>query len=179
MSILNVSSIEWSVEKGILKPNEIFNNARTLIIDRLKKDGSVDGGKDGMDASLLSINFETKIMSFVAANNPIWIIRDKNLIEIKGEKMPVGKHDKDNEPFLGGVMELQSDDVVYTLTDGFQDQFGGEKGKKFKIQPLKDILIENAHLPLVEQNEILKTTFNSWKEDHEQIDDVCVIGIRI
>jgi serine phosphatase RsbU (regulator of sigma subunit) len=179
MSILNVSSIEWSVEKGMLEPAAIFNNARELIIDRLKKDGSEQGGKDGMDASLISIDFEHNKMNFVAANNPIWIVRDNQLIEIKGEKMPVGKHEKDHEPFIGGSYNLQTNDLIYTITDGFQDQFGGEKGKKFKMQPLKDLLIAHSHLPLAEQKTILSTTFNSWKANLEQIDDVCVIVVRI
>lgn len=179
MSIVNVTSVEWSVDKGLRKPADIFNNARKIIIDRLKMDGSAEGGKDGMDASLISIDFENYKMQYVAANNPILIVRDQELIEIKGEKMPVGKHDKDQVPFEGGEIDVVKGDVIYTLTDGFQDQFGGEKGKKFKVKALKKLLVQNAHLPMNEQKTLLLDVFVNWMQDHEQIDDVCIIGVRI
>lgn len=179
MSILNISSIEKAVENNISKPQEIFNHARQLIIERLKKDGSAEGGKDGMDASLISFNPEKTKMEYVAAHNPIWIIRDKELIDIKGEKMPVGKYDLDHIPFKGGEFNLQKGDIIYSLTDGFQDQFGGDKGKKFKVKPFKRLLIEIADFPMKEQHLKISETFKNWKGDIEQVDDVCVIGIKI
>lgn len=179
MSILNISSIEKSVDNGSTLPAEIFNETRKLIIERLKKDGTQEGGKDGMDASLISFDREHKRMNYVAAQNPIWIVRKNELIEIKGEKMPVGKHDLDHEPFKGGSIELENGDMIFLLTDGFQDQFGGELGKKFKAKPLKNLLIEIASKPATEQEKIIDQTFVSWKQNLEQIDDVCLIGIKI
>ncbi len=179
MSILNISSIEKAVENKASKPAEVFNHARKLIIERLKKDGSAEGGKDGMDASLISFNAEKTVMQYVAAHNPIWIIRAGELIDIKAEKMPVGKHDHDHIPFEGGEIELQKGDIIYTLTDGYQDQFGGEKGKKYKVKPFKRLLLENAHLSMNEQHQKISDTFDEWKRDLEQVDDVCVIGVRV
>ncbi len=179
MSILNISSIEKAVENKLCKPAEIFNKARQLIIERLKKDGSSEGGKDGMDASLISLNPDKTVMQYVAAHNPIWIIRSGELIEIKAEKMPVGKHDHDHIPFEGGEIELQKGDIIYTLTDGYQDQFGGEKGKKYKVKPFKRLLLENWELPMLEQHQKISDTFDEWKGDLEQVDDVCVVGVRI
>jgi len=179
MSILNISSIERAVENKANKPAEIFNQARQLIIDRLKKDGSTEGGKDGMDASLISFNSEKTIMQYVAAHNPIWIIRSGELIDIKAEKMPVGKHDHDHIPFKGGEIELHKGDVIYTLTDGYQDQFGGEKGKKYKVKPFKRLLLKICDLPMNEQHQKISNTFDEWKGDLEQVDDVCVIGVRV
>lgn len=179
MSILNISSIEKAVEQDLTHPAEIFNKTRELIIQRLKNDGSEHGGKDGMDASMISFNTTKRQMDYVAANNPIWIIRGGELIEIKAEKMPVGKHDFDNVPFVGGTLDLQSGDVVYTMTDGFQDQFGGEKGKKFKVKPMKRLMLEIAHLPMSEQRRKIAETFDQWAGNLEQIDDVCIIGIKI
>lgn len=132
-----------------------------------------------MDASIIYFDFKNNVFHYTAAQNPIWIVRSGELIEIKPEKMPMGKHDHDHIPFIGGSFEMQQGDVIYTLTDGFQDQFGGPKGKKFKIKPFKNILIENAHLPLTEQKQILKTAFENWRGDQEQVDDVCVIGVKI
>jgi serine phosphatase RsbU (regulator of sigma subunit) len=179
MSILNISAIQEAVKEGATAPQDIFNRARRFIIDRLSKDGSKDGGKDGMDASIICFDFEKNIFHYTAAQNPIWIVRGGELIDIKPEKMPMGKHDHDHIPFIGGSFEMQKGDVIYTLTDGFQDQFGGIKGKKFKIKPFKNILIENAHLPLSKQKQILKEAFENWRGDQEQVDDVCVIGVRV
>ncbi|MFT4601751.1 MAG: tetratricopeptide (TPR) repeat protein [Arenicella sp.] len=179
MSILNISSIESAVKDKLTKPADIFNDARKTIIERLKKDGSPEGGKDGMDASLLSFNADKSKMTYVAAQNPIWIIREGELIDIKAEKMPVSKHDYDHIPFEGGEIELQKGDIIYTLTDGYQDQFGGEKGKKYKVKPLKRLLLEICELPLKEQHQQISDTFDEWKGDLEQVDDVCIIGVRI
>lgn len=179
MSILNISSIEKAVENKATEPAEIFNQARKLIIERLKKDGSEEGGKDGMDASLISFNLEKTVMQYVAAHNPIWIIRAGELIDIKAEKMPVGKHDHDHIPFEGGEFELQKGDVIYTLTDGYQDQFGGEKGKKYKVKPFKRLLLEICNLPMQKQHQEIADTFDKWKGGLEQVDDVCIIGVRL
>jgi serine phosphatase RsbU (regulator of sigma subunit) len=179
MSILNISSIEKAVETKLTKPADIFNKTRALIIQRLAKDGSPEGGKDGMDASLIIIDKDKSLLKYVAANNPIWIIRAGELIDIKPEKMPVGKHDHDSVPFEGGELQLEKGDVVYTLTDGFQDQFGGEKGKKFKIKPMKRMLVELAEKPMFEQRDKIAEIFQEWKGDQEQVDDVCIMGVRV
>ncbi|MGB0887267.1 MAG: tetratricopeptide repeat protein [Vicingaceae bacterium] len=179
MSILNISSIEKAIDNKLVKPSDIFNHTRDTIIERLSKDGSEGGGKDGMDASIIAFDFENNKFSYTAAQNPIWVVRGEELIEIKGEKMPIGKHDNDTVPFVGGEFEMQKGDVIYTVTDGFQDQFGGEKGKKFKVRPFKNYLTSIAHLPMQEQKEKLQQSFVTWKGEEEQVDDVCVIGVRV
>lgn len=192
MSILNISSLEHTVEEGITEPAEILNHTRTRIIKRLKKDGSTEGGKDGMDCSLISFDFLNNKLTYAAANNPVWIVRfnsplegggrrpgDVELLEFAPDKMPVGKHDKDNIPFTQREIELQKGDVVYALTDGMPDQFGGPKGKKFMYKNLKELLVSIALLPMHQQQETLKSSFNNWKGSLEQVDDVCLIGVRI
>jgi serine phosphatase RsbU (regulator of sigma subunit) len=179
MSILNISSIEEAVKEGSTAPHEIFNKTRNFIIDRLKKDGSPEGGKDGMDASIICFDFEKDKFTYTAAQNPIWVIRDGELTEIKPEKMPIGKHDKDHIPFEGGEFEIQKGDQVYTLTDGFQDQFGGPKGKKFMVKKMREYVLSISHLSMEEQHQKIKEAFNHWKGEIEQVDDVCVIGIKI
>jgi len=179
MSILNISSLEKSVEIGLTNPAEIFNHTRKTIIDRLKKDGSREGGKDGMDASLVCFDFTNKKFLFAASNNPIWIIRNQELIELNPDKMPVGKHDKDQIPFSQSEFQIQTGDIVYTFTDGLPDQFGGEKGKKFMHKRLKELLLSIASDSMEIQKGKLNTAFFDWKGDLEQVDDVCVIGVRI
>ncbi|MCC6180222.1 MAG: SpoIIE family protein phosphatase, partial [Bacteroidia bacterium] len=178
MSLLNITSLEKAIETET-EPHHILSKTRQIIIDRLKKDGSEDGGKDGMDCSLLVFNQDKTKLQVAAANNPVWIVRDTEVIEIKPDKMPVGKHDKQDIPFTLHEIALQKGDVVYTLTDGFPDQFGGEKGKKFMSKNLRELLAANAHLPMAEQKQLLETTFNHWKKDVEQVDDITVIGIKI
>ncbi|MDG1476042.1 MAG: SpoIIE family protein phosphatase, partial [Vicingaceae bacterium] len=179
MSILNISSIEKAVENKLTDPSEIFNATRKTIIERLKKDGSEEGGKDGMDASIISFDFANSKFSYTAANNPIWVIRKGEVIIIKPEKMPVGKHEFDHVPFTQQEFELQKGDIVYTITDGFQDQFGGEKGKKFMVKRLRELLLSISHLPMQEQQQELNNIFFKWKGNEEQVDDVCVIGVRV
>jgi tetratricopeptide (TPR) repeat protein len=208
MSILNISSLEKSIEKET-EPHNILNQTRRIIIDRLKKDGSKEGGKDGMDCSLFVINKDKTQLSFSMANNPVFIVRltviaseertkqsasseeiaslptvarnDGNfeLFEYKPDKMPVGKHDKENEPFTLHTLQLQKGDIIYALTDGFPDQFGGEKSKKYMIKNLKNLLLQIAHLPMHEQEQKLAEEFTAWKGSNEQVDDVCVIGVRV
>ncbi|MES2567560.1 MAG: tetratricopeptide repeat protein [Bacteroidota bacterium] len=187
MSILNISCLEKAVEQEkFTEPAEILNHTRSKIIERLKKDGSENGGKDGMDCSLICFDFKNSKLTYAAANNPVWIIRSNStvdgeveLIELGADKMPVGKHDKDTTPFTQHTFNLQKDDVVYTLTDGLPDQFGGLKGKKFMYKQLKELLKSISHLSMHEQNEVLKTSLNSWRGDLQQVDDICVIGIKI
>lgn len=179
MSILNISSLEKAVEQGLCEPSEILNHTRKTIIERLKKDGSKEGGKDGMDCSLICFDFSNNRFNYSAANNPIWVIRNNHLIELSADKMPVGKHDKDQTSFNQHEFQLNQGDLIYTLTDGMPDQFGGPKGKKFMYKRLKEVLVSISQLPMQEQKEKLNETLYNWKGHLEQVDDVCVIGIKI
>jgi serine phosphatase RsbU (regulator of sigma subunit) len=179
MSIVNIASLKEALLQGITSPDLFLNETRRLIIENLKNDGSLEGGKDGMDGSLLSFDFKSNVLQSASANNPIWIIRNKELIEIKADRFPIGKHDKDDTSFTLHTINLQKGDVVYTLTDGFPDQFGGIKGKKFKHKHLKELLLEIAYEPMQTQKQKINVAFESWKADLEQVDDVTLIGIRI
>ncbi|MFN5458713.1 MAG: SpoIIE family protein phosphatase [Bacteroidota bacterium] len=182
MSILNISSLE-KASSITNEPNEILNLTRKIIISRLKNDGSSEGGKDGMDCSLIVFDKAKNKITYAAANNPIWIIRKNEkglaeLVEIKPDKMPVGKHERDTIPFLQNEIELLKGDVIYTLTDGMPDQFGGPKGKKYKYAKLKEFLFAISDLPMSKQHEKIKSEFENWKGELEQVDDVTLIGIK-
>ncbi|HTA61590.1 MAG TPA: SpoIIE family protein phosphatase, partial [Bacteroidia bacterium] len=118
-------------------------------------------------------------LEYAAANNSFYIVRDNQLITCKADKMPVGKSPRDTEPFTLRAVDLQKGDTIYMLTDGLPDQFGGPKGKKYKYKQLEDLLIVNNEKPLAEQKEILSASFNNWKGNLEQVDDVLLIGIKI
>jgi serine phosphatase RsbU (regulator of sigma subunit) len=179
MSILNIACLRTAITQGFTQPDLLLNETRRLIIKTLKDDGSEEGGKDGMDGSVLCFDFENKILYCATANNPIWIIRNNELIEIKADRMPIGKHDKDSIPFTLHTIHLQESDTIYTLTDGYADQFGGPKGKKFKQKQLQEILLNIYNEPMETQKQKLDEVFVEWKGNLEQVDDVCLIGIRI
>ena len=179
MSLLNITSIESAIKDGNTSPADILNATRKTIIERLKKDGTTEGGKDGMDCSLICFDFANNEFTYAAANNPVWVVRENQLIELAPDKMPVGKHDKDQISFTQKEFQLQKGDMVYTLTDGLPDQFGGTNGKKYKYKQLKELLISISGLQMEVQKEILNESFVNWKGNLEQVDDMCVIGIKL
>jgi ligand-binding sensor domain-containing protein/serine phosphatase RsbU (regulator of sigma subunit) len=178
MSLLNITSLEKAIE-NLIEPADILNHTRKTIIERLKKDGSIDGGKDGMDCSLISFDFKNSKLTYSAANNPVWIVRENTILEFGPDKMPVGKHDRDNIPFTQHEISLQKNDVVYAITDGFADQFGGPLGKKFMYKKLKELLISIANDSMSVQKQKLIKVLGDWKGNLEQVDDITLIGIRI
>jgi len=179
MSMMNMNSLKEAVKEGQTKSDEILNHTRKTIIQTLANDGSAEGGKDGMDAVLLIFNHDKTELEFSLANNPLWIIRTGELLEFKADKMPVGRHDKQDTLFTRHTEKLQKGDLIYIFTDGFADQFGGEKGKKFKYSALKELLLSIAEKPMEEQKSILTKTFENWRGNLEQVDDVCVVGVRV
>ena len=179
MSMLNISYLNGNIiERGIRLPHDILNAQRTEIINALNPHGSTEDSKDGMDCVLCAYDFSKMILYFSSANNPLWLVRNGTLKEYKADKMPVGKYSEKMLPFTLQTIELQKDDLIYTSTDGFADQFG-TKGKKLMKKKFKEELIKIHTLSMSRQKEHLNQFFGSWKGDLEQVDDVCVIGVRI
>lgn len=189
MSMLNISYLhENIVERGIRLPNDILNTQRKEIITALNPEGTTEETKDGMDCTLCVYDFNKMLLHFAAANNPLWLLRpckstmggenSATLTEYKADKMPVGKYGEKIEPFTLHTIELQKGDIIYTSTDGFADQFGGN-GKKLMKKRFKEELLKIHHLTMQEQKEYLTTFFEDWKSGNEQIDDVTVVGIRV
>jgi len=180
MSMLGINFLnEIMIEKGITRPNEVLNTLRTEIIAALNPEGSAVESKDGMDMSLCCFDFSNNTLEFALANNGIYIVRKNEVIELKPDKMPVGKYTDKVNPFTYNKIQLQQGDVVYTYTDGYADQFGGPKGKKFNYRQVKELLISISNQSLQNQKEILSTNFNTWKGSLDQVDDVCLIGVKV
>lgn len=177
MSMLGINLLnEIVIDKGITDTGEILNKLRLEIIRSLKTDEGYS--KDGMDAVVCKINTENNVLEYSTANNPIYIIREKQLTVLEAQKMPVGYSDN-ILPFNTNHFQLQSNDCIYTITDGYADQFGGINGKKFKYKQLKELLATISHQTMPQQKQILETTFDNWKGNLEQVDDVCIIGLRV
>lgn len=175
MSLLNITFLNEAItEKGITEPHLIFNHVRERIIQTISKDGA----QDGMDGILICIKENDPIVTYAAANNALVIAVSFGANDLYCDKMPVGKGEN-NASFRSYQVELKKGDTLYLLTDGFADQFGGVKGKKFKHKNLIE-KIGNIHdQNLIAQHTELKNTFLNWKGDLEQVDDVCIIGIKL
>jgi len=184
-------------EHGLIEPGEILDKTREIVIDEFSSHqeqhfgASVDDKgldenipanldfpevKDGMDISLCSISGNE--LKYAGAYNPLWIIRNGELIEFKADKQPIGKFDH-TDPYKTSSFTLEKKDSIYMFSDGYADQFGGEKGKKFKTKKFIELLISIQDKTMDEQGQILDDAFEEWKGTLEQIDDVCVIGVRI
>jgi len=161
-------------EHGFTDPGQILDKTREIIIQEFEK--SKDEVKDGMDIALCSLNGNT--LKYAGANNPLWIIRNGEVLETKANKQPIGKFDK-QLPYTTHTFELEKGDSIYIFSDGYVDQFGGEKGKKFKSKAFRTLLLSIQDKSMEEQKIVIDETFETWKDDLEQVDDVCVIGVRI
>ena len=180
MSLLSISYLnEITKEQKITQPDKVFNLLRDKIISNFDSDNSEHERKDGMDAVICNYNFNSNRLQFAAANNPLWLMRNGELLEYKPDKMPVGRAAVENKPFNLQELQLEKGDIIYTLTDGYADQFGGPKGKKFMYKQMKELIVSISHLPMQEQKEKLESEINAWKGNTEQVDDILVIGIRI
>ncbi|MBC7865505.1 MAG: SpoIIE family protein phosphatase [Bacteroidia bacterium] len=180
MSMLNISYLNESIiEKNIGAPNEVLDHIRTEIISSLNPEGSEEESKDGMDCSLCAYDFEKMILEFSAANNPLWLVRDGVLTEYKPDKMPVGKYNDEIKPFTLQKIPLKKGDIVYTFTDGYADQFGGPKGKKFKYKQLENLIMEHHKKGMDEQKAIFDKAIEDWRGGLEQVDDILLIGMSI
>lgn len=180
MSLLNINFLNEAInEKLIENPSEILDYVRTKLIQGLAEDGSEEGGKDGMDCSLVCIDFTKMEFTYSCANNPLIYISNNTINELEADRMPVGKSPKDTLKFNYNTIKYNSGDILYLFTDGYADQFGGEKGKKLKHKNLRDYLFKIHQNSILEQKELLSNEFNQWKGNLEQIDDVCVVGIKL
>lgn len=164
------------VELELVKPGEILDKVTELVVETFKK--SHHDVKDGMDISLCVINIKTGEVAWAGANNPLWYVNNEELTEIKATKQTVGKSD-DYKRFTTHFLQLAKGTLVYLFTDGYADQFGGPNGKKFKYKQLADLLISNKNLSMQEQRSRLEKAFMEWKGNIEQVDDVCIIGLKL
>ena len=179
VSVICNNGLNRSVrEYGITDPGKILDKTREIVIQEFEK--SEDEVKDGMDISICVVDGQKLL--WAGANNPLWILRptkDKfEFIELKPDKQPIGKYAKEN-PFTTHEIDLKKRDTIYMFTDGFADQFGGKKAKKFMYKPFKELLLSIQDKTMDEQKVMLEQHFEAWKGSLEQVDDVCIIGVKI
>jgi ligand-binding sensor domain-containing protein/serine phosphatase RsbU (regulator of sigma subunit) len=179
MTMLGSSFLNEIVnEKGITEPNRVLDLLRDRIILALKQTGAEGENKDGMDMTFCILDRNKLKLYYSAANNGFYIIRNGILTEYKPDKQPIG-YFNDKKPFTCHILDLQEGDVIYTFTDGYADQFGGPKGKKFKYKQLEETLLNIYTRNLSEQKEILNNIITQWMSKYEQVDDMLIIGLKV
>ncbi len=185
MSMLGISFLNEIVrKKEIIQASEVLDHLRESVIDALKQSGAWGEQKDGMDLVLVVINTKTLELQFAGANNPLWIVRKtgnsnkEEFEEYKPDKMPVAIYEN-MKPFTNHIIQLYKDDIIFLASDGYEDQFGGPKYKKFLSKNLKQLLFANSQQPMTIQKDVLEQTLNDWKGNTEQIDDITIMGIKI
>jgi serine phosphatase RsbU (regulator of sigma subunit) len=206
VSVICVNGLNRSVrEFGLRTPSEILDKTRELVIKEFEK--SEEEVKDGMDISLCALNTKTNELQWAGANNPLWIVTsaplsdrstplsseqtdaersrsrsgsgaDASFVEVKANKQPIGKYGLET-PFTNHNIQLEKGDTIYIFSDGYPDQFGGERGKKYKSGNFKKTLVRISTETIEKQKQMLDQEFESWRGSLEQIDDVCVIGVRV
>jgi len=175
VSVVCYNSINRSVrEFGLSEPSAILDKTRELVIEQFEK--SEDDVKDGMDIGMCVLDGMT--LHYSGAHNPLWIIRKGELLETKANKQPIGKFDM-QQPFTNHTIQLEKGDTVYVFSDGYADQFGGPKGKKYKSANFKKLLLSIQEKTMADQKESLQEELTAWKGEVEQLDDVCVFGVRV
>lgn len=180
MSMLGVSFLNEIVANlGLEDAGVILDQLRNKVKTTLGQTGKEGEAKDGMDLALCIYDPKTKLLQYAGAYNPLYIIRNNEILETKADKMPIGIYIKEKEHFTNHQIQLKKNDTIYIFSDGYVDQFGGEKNGKFKPKRFKEKILAIQKDALVKQKEILDTTIEEWKGNNDQVDDILVIGIRI
>lgn len=178
MSMLGVTMLnELVLAKNVVMPDQILNGLREGIINALKQAVDEDNVKDGMDMAVCLIDFSTSTLWFAGANNPLYLIRDNELIHYRPDKMPVAIHYNMGD-FTLQKIDLKKGDCFYIFSDGYADQFGGPDQRKFMTKQLKEVLLNISGMPMIDQGIKLNELFTEWQGDNPQIDDVTLIGVR-
>ncbi|OFX20140.1 MAG: hypothetical protein A2041_10530 [Bacteroidetes bacterium GWA2_31_9b] len=180
MSMLGVSFINEIVNKhDVIYAGDILTHLRSDVKRTLSQTGKEGEAKDGMDIALCIVDIENMKMQYAGAYNPMFMFRNNELIEYKADRMPIGIYVKEKESFTNNEIDLQKGDVFYLFSDGYQDQFGGETGEKFKTKNFKEYLLQIHQKPMAEQRELLNANIDKWRGRWEQVDDIIILGIKI
>jgi serine phosphatase RsbU (regulator of sigma subunit) len=169
---------EAVIGEKITEPHLILDRLREKIINALGQKGIYFEVKDGMDGAIISYDPINKTLVYSGAFNPMYLIRDNKIIELKGDSMPLSYYDKMSD-FSCQEIETKPNDLIYMFTDGYVDQFGGLKNKKFRRSQFREVLLRNYKKPLEVQKKLLLDAHLNWRGKEEQVDDITVVGLRL
>ena len=180
MSIIGHNMLNKIVkEYGIIKPSEILDRLDAEVTKTLRQEDETITVRDGMDITLIAYQKDKNLIEFAGAYNPIYLVRNRELYETKGNRFAIGRSEMEHEKkFTNHEIRVQKGDTLYMFSDGYADQFGGESGKKFKIAPMKELILNLQEKTMEEQRSILNSTLEAWRGNIEQVDDILIIGRR-
>ena len=182
MSMLGISFLNDIIRTSQkeLKASEVLDKLKEKVIEALHQTGEAQEAKDGMDISLCKVNTKKEIVEYAGAFNPLYIVRNGEILIYEADRMPIGIYDFEGagDKFTNHEIKLQKGDALYTFSDGYADQFGGPKDKKFMIGRFKKMLLQIQDLPMEDQRQYLNDTIERWMENYEQVDDILVIGTK-
>ena len=180
MSLIGANALTRIVsENKVTKPSVVLDELNRLSSEALNKSEAGNEVRDGMDAALCTLNKKTNILQYAGANNPLYLIRNNEVIQIKADKFAIAGFVPDTKNYTNHELQLEKGDVIYLFSDGYADQFGGEKGKKFMYKKFRNLLLDVKDKTPIEQKSILNSTLENWRGIHEQVDDILVIGVQI
>ena len=181
ISVVGFNFINQAVnEKGLNKPSDILSFLDEGVNDTLRQTADESGVKDGMDLAMCTLDYKTLKLQYAGAYNSLYYIKGKELTEIKSDKLPIGVNVKGIvDQYNNHSVQLTKGDTIYLFTDGYADQFGGPKGRKYMAKRFKEHLVDIQHLSMDEQKENLNKAIEDWQGTLEQVDDILIIGVRV
>ncbi|MDX9752050.1 MAG: SpoIIE family protein phosphatase, partial [Flavobacteriales bacterium] len=179
MSLVAHNSLNQAVKEfGRDSPERILKELDRIAFSTLHRDRSEGAIRDGMDMALCAYTPATRMLEYAGANAPLYVLRAGEVLIFPPNKNTIGSFAMDGGDILGHRVPLHPGDMVYLFSDGYADQFGGPRGKKFLYRRFRELLIEIGGLPMEQQHDKLRHTFRTWRQGHEQVDDILVIGMR-
>ena len=179
MSLIGHNGLNQAVkERGRSRPSEVLKDLNKIAFDALHKDREQYLVRDGMDMALCALDPRKRILEYAGANCPLYIVRKGEMLHYPPDKNAIGSLDLNGKSFTDHRIQLEPEDMVYIFSDGYADQFGGERGKKFLYRRFRELLLEISQEPVEKQRALLQESFNRWRGAHEQVDDILVMGMR-
>jgi serine phosphatase RsbU (regulator of sigma subunit) len=181
MSVIGFNGLIQAVgNKKVNTAGQVLSYLDEYVNEVLRQTHDESGVKDSMDLAVCTVDFEKNVLSYAGAYNPLYYVHKNELFEIKADKLPIGVNvDGVTDIYTDHIIQLDDGDTAYIFSDGYADQFGGPRNKKFKYRQLKELILSVQDKSMSEQGVILEKTLNDWQADEEQIDDILVMGVRI
>jgi len=181
MSIVGYNQLKQAIiTTGGSNPAQILDHLNIGVSETLHQKDANSTSKDGMDIAICSLNKDTLELEYAGAFNPLYLLRDGKIIQTKGDKFPIGSFlDGATPSFSNNKIQLQPGDLIYIFSDGYADQFGGPRGKKFMYKRFRELLLKNSGKDLSDQKDVLKETLFKWMKNEEQVDDILVMGVKV
>jgi PAS domain S-box-containing protein len=179
LSLVGASLLEETLKLfGADSPAVLLNALRKRFIRAMNPEPGVQDNRDGMNIGLICLNTEARCVHFAGAYHPLWLVREGAVLEFKGDRMPIGVHAGEANPFAEARIDLLPGDRLYMFSDGMVDQFGGPEGKKLRSAGLRSWILESCHLPVHQQKQVLAQRFRTWRQGYDQVDDVLLVGVE-